>query len=47
MFFVNFMQYDKLGQICRIHMALADVFCQGTRDPMCTTLASLVRYLLK
>ena len=40
-FFIEFMENDRLGQICNMHMQLADQRELGILDPDCITLAGL------
>ena len=40
-FFVDFMEQDRLGQICTAHLQLADQKASGVRDPDCIKLAEL------
>ena len=40
-FFVQFMQNDSLGRIAIAHLATADRYRDGVRDPRCTALAEL------
>ncbi|KAI9894076.1 MAG: hypothetical protein M1814_004846 [Vezdaea aestivalis] len=40
-FFVQFMKTDQLGRISSLHLRLADLSPQGTKDPVCISVAGL------